>query len=95
MTTRTPNPTSHNQWYPFQDRPLPGARDGQPLANPAVVPVVDPQPLPEAVRFVVIGAGVHGMSSAWRTWLLAPSQPIKYAHSKDSRVPSACLSVPV
>jgi len=59
-----PNPTNHNQWYPFQDRPLPSS-NGAPVVNPAVVPVFDAAPLPETARFAVIGAGVHGMSTAW------------------------------
>ena len=63
MKTTAPNPTDHNQWYPFQDRPLPSG-NGKPAENPAVVPVFDPAPLPESARFVVIGAGVHGMSTA-------------------------------
>ena len=35
-----PNPTEHNQWYPFANRPLPPEVDGQ-AANPAVIPVFD------------------------------------------------------
>ena len=50
----------HNQWYPFMDRPLPV--DG---ANPAVIPVHDADPLPEGARFVVVGAGIHGLSTAY------------------------------
>ena len=64
MKTNSPNPTSHNQWYPFQDRPLP-SRTGHSAENPSVVPVFETVPLPSSVRFVVIGAGVHGMSTAW------------------------------
>ena len=64
MKTNAPNPTSHNQWYPFQDRPLP-SRTGHSAENPSVVPVFETVPLPSSVRFVVIGAGVHGMSTAW------------------------------
>ena len=64
MKTNAPNPTSHNQWYPFQDRPLP-SRTGQSAENPSVVPVFETVPLPSSVRFIVIGAGVHGMSTAW------------------------------
>jgi len=30
-----PNPSEHNQWYPFLDGPLPPTLDGQD-ANPAV-----------------------------------------------------------
>lgn len=55
-----PNPTDHNQWYPFQNRPT-----GQGPVNPAVVPLFDVAPLPEAARYVVVGAGMHGMSTAW------------------------------
>ncbi len=50
----------HNQWYPFMDRPLP-----QGGANPAVIPVHDPDPLPDGAPFVVVGAGVHGLSAAY------------------------------
>ena len=57
-----PNPTSHNQWYPFQDRPMPPSETG---ANPAVVPLFDVAPLPDKARFVVVGAGIHGLSTAW------------------------------
>ena len=59
-----PNPTEHNQWYPFANRPLPAPRDGI-EENPAVIPVFDPDPLPSAARFVVVGAGVHGLSTAY------------------------------
>ena len=64
MKTNSPNPTEHNQWYPFQDRPLP-SETLQPAENPSVVPVFEPAPLPDSARFIVIGAGVHGMSTAW------------------------------
>ncbi len=59
-----PNPTEHNQWYPFQDRPLPSEIDGI-LANPAVVPTSATDPLPASAKFVVVGAGIHGMSTAF------------------------------
>lgn len=62
--TRVPNPTDHNQWYPFPNRPLPSEVAGV-LENPAVIPVTDPSPLPESARFVVVGAGIHGMSTAY------------------------------
>ncbi len=55
--------TGHNQYYPFGDRPLPVGNGT--AVNPPVVPVFDAAPLPEAARFVVVGAGVHGMSTAW------------------------------
>ena len=55
-----PNPTAHNQWYPFGNRPLP-PESGAGAANPAVIPVFDPAPLPASARFVVIGAG-QGMA---------------------------------
>jgi len=63
--TPAPNPTAHNQWYPFQDRPTPAARNGGPAENPPVVPLFDVAALPSSARFVVVGAGVHGMSTAW------------------------------
>ena len=59
-----PNPTEHNQWYPFANRPLPPEVDGQ-AVNPAVIPVFDAVTLPRHARFVVVGAGVHGLSSAY------------------------------
>ncbi|MDE0664885.1 MAG: FAD-dependent oxidoreductase, partial [Acidimicrobiaceae bacterium] len=64
LTSTVPNPTGHNQWYPFANRPLPPAVDGQ-AVNPAVIPVFDAVPLPSSARFVVVGAGVHGLSSAY------------------------------
>ena len=64
MTLSVPNPTEHNQWYPFADRPLPPELDGS-VANPAVIPVLGAVPLPRHARFVVVGAGVHGLSSAY------------------------------
>ncbi|MGI9333148.1 MAG: NAD(P)/FAD-dependent oxidoreductase [Gammaproteobacteria bacterium] len=60
-----PNPTDHNQWYPFQNRPLPPPGAFGAVVNPAVVPLFDVAELPRTARFVVVGAGVHGMSSAW------------------------------
>lgn len=59
-----PNPTDQNQWYPFGNRPLPSA-EGKTIANPAVVPIFDSVALPKSARFVVIGAGVHGLSTAY------------------------------
>ncbi|WP_428116060.1 NAD(P)/FAD-dependent oxidoreductase [Candidatus Poriferisodalis sp.] len=59
-----PNPTEHNQWYPFANRPLPPEVDGQ-AVNPAAIPVFDAVTLPRHARFVVVGAGVHGLSSAY------------------------------
>lgn len=62
--TDIPNPSDHNQWYPFLERPTPTAVDGV-LQNPAVIPVTDTDPLPAAARYVVVGAGIHGMSTAY------------------------------
>ena len=59
-----PNPTGHNQWYPFANRPLPPDVNGE-AANPAAIPIFDPAPLPRSARFVVVGAGIHGLSSAY------------------------------
>ncbi len=59
-----PNPSQHNQWYPFANRPLPGGIDGQPV-NPPAIPIFDAVPLPQSARFVVVGAGIHGLSSAY------------------------------
>jgi len=53
-----------NQWYPFMDRPAPSMVDGF-LQNPPVVPVHDFDPLPPAARYVVVGAGIHGLSTAY------------------------------
>ena len=55
--------TGHNQYYPFADRPLPGGNGA--LVNPPVVPLFDVAELPASARFVVVGAGIHGMSTAW------------------------------
>ena len=63
-TTDVPNPSDHNQWYPFLDRPLPNHQGGV-VQNPAVIPVGDAGPLPASARFVVVGAGIHGMSTAY------------------------------
>ena len=57
-----PNPSSHNQWYPFLDRPTPDEVGG---ANPAIIPVTNVDPLPSAAKYVVVGAGIHGMSTAY------------------------------
>ena len=62
--TDVPNPTEHNQWYPFLDRPLPAEVDGV-MHNTAVIPLSDVSPVPSAARFVVVGAGIHGMSTAY------------------------------
>ena len=64
MTIDIPNPTEHNQWYPFANRPLPLEVAGG-TVNPAVIPVFDAVRLPPSARFVVVGAGVHGLSSAY------------------------------
>lgn len=64
MTAPTPYPTGQNQWYPFQNRPS-ASGEVKPAPNPAVVPVFDNVPLPKSARFVVVGAGIHGMSTAW------------------------------
>ncbi len=61
---RVPNPSEHNQWYPFLDRPPPPDVDGV-LTNPPVIPVADADPKPDHARFVVVGAGIHGMSAAY------------------------------
>jgi glycine/D-amino acid oxidase-like deaminating enzyme len=53
-----------NQWYPFADRPQPVTQGGL-LVNPAVIPVSDSDPLPSSARFVVVGAGIHGLSTAY------------------------------
>ena len=53
-----------NQWYPFMDRPVPATVDGL-LQNPPVVPLHDVATLPASARYVVVGAGIHGLSTAW------------------------------
>ncbi|MDE0833713.1 MAG: FAD-dependent oxidoreductase, partial [Acidimicrobiales bacterium] len=53
-----------NQWYPFMDRPSPSIVDGV-MQNPPVVPIHDAAPLPSSARFVVVGAGIHGLSTAY------------------------------
>ncbi len=66
---RAPNPSDHNQWYPFLNRPVPAEVDGV-RQNPAVIPVVDPDPLPNTARYVVVGAGIHGLSTAYHLAML-------------------------
>lgn len=61
---QTPNPTDHNQWYPFQDRPGVGEQNGLPV-NPSVIPLGDVDKLPDGAKYVVVGAGMHGLSTAW------------------------------
>ncbi|MGI9607248.1 MAG: NAD(P)/FAD-dependent oxidoreductase [Acidimicrobiales bacterium] len=63
-STDIPNPSGHNQWYPFLDRPTPPTVEGQ-IANPAVIPITNVDPLPSNAKYVVIGAGIHGMSTAY------------------------------
>ncbi len=63
MNGDTPK-TGDDQWFPFQDRMTPPQKDGT-LVNPAVIPLVDVAALPDAARFVVVGAGIHGLSTAW------------------------------
>ena len=53
-----------NQWYPFMDRPAPSTVDGV-LQNPPVVPVHGVDPLPASARYVVVGAGIHGLSTSY------------------------------
>ncbi len=59
------NDKPDNQWYPFQNRPSLASGGAGAIANPAVVPLFDVVRLPGSARFVVIGAGVHGMSTAY------------------------------
>ena len=59
-----PNTAGHNQWYPFMDRPLPEQVDGV-LQNPPVVPLSNVSALPSSARYVVVGAGIHGLSTAY------------------------------
>ena len=58
-----PNTAGHNQWYPFMDRPLPEQVDGV-LQNPPVVPLSNVAALPSSASYVVVGAGIHGLSTA-------------------------------
>jgi methylglutamate dehydrogenase subunit A len=59
-----PNNGGQNQWYPFMDRPMPEQVDGI-VQNPSVVPLSNVDPLPASAKYVVVGAGIHGMSSAY------------------------------
>ena len=59
-----PNLGGQNQWYPFMDRPLPEQVDGV-LQNPSVVPLHNVDVLPASAKYVVVGAGIHGMSTAY------------------------------
>ncbi len=69
MNRDGPNPSTNGEWYPFQNRGAPANKDGT-LVNPSVIPVVNVADLPEKARFVVVGAGVHGMSTAWHLAML-------------------------
>jgi glycine/D-amino acid oxidase-like deaminating enzyme len=64
MAPQAPNPTKQNQFYPFGERPMPATKNGKPV-NPAVIPLHDVSPLPDGAKFVVVGAGIHGMSTAY------------------------------
>ena len=64
MVRQAPNATQQNQFYPFGERPMPAAKNGKPV-NPAVVPLHDVSKLPDGAKFVVVGAGMHGMSTAY------------------------------
>ena len=53
-----------NDFEPFKPaRPI-AERGGKPV-NPSVVPLVEVQKLPSAAKYEVVGAGVHGLSTAW------------------------------
>ncbi|HWA49310.1 MAG TPA: FAD-binding oxidoreductase [Dongiaceae bacterium] len=64
MAPQAPNPTKQNQFYPFGERPMPFNKNGKPV-NPAVIPLHDVSPLPDGAKFVVVGAGIHGLSTAY------------------------------
>ena len=64
MVREAPNPTKQNQFYPFGERPMPPTKNGKPV-NPAVIPLHDVAKLPDGAKFVVVGAGMHGMSTAY------------------------------
>jgi methylglutamate dehydrogenase subunit A len=64
MVRQAPNATQQNQFYPFGERPMPPVKNGKPV-NPAGVPLHDVSPLPDGAKFVVVGAGMHGMSTAY------------------------------
>lgn len=53
-----------NQFEPFKPARAPGEKAGRPV-NPAVVPLVSVAPLPLVAKYVVVGAGMHGLSTAW------------------------------
>ena len=59
-----PNTAGHNQWYPFMDRPLPEQVDGV-VQNSPVVPLSNVSTLPSSASYVVVGAGIHGLSTAY------------------------------
>src|SRR5262249_48657054 len=64
MAPQAPNPTQQNQFYPFGERPMPFNKNGKPV-NPAVIPLQDVTPRPEGAKSVVVGAGIHGLSTAY------------------------------
>ncbi|MEM9096559.1 MAG: FAD-binding oxidoreductase [Pseudomonadota bacterium] len=53
-----------NEYEPFSPARAVGEKHGKPV-NPGVVPLVDVKPLPSSAKYVVVGAGVHGLSTAW------------------------------
>lgn len=63
-TNSVPNPGPQNQWYPFADRPGPADSDGV-MTNPSVISFSNVDALPATAKFVVVGAGIHGMSTAY------------------------------
>ncbi|GIT08931.1 MAG: hypothetical protein CM1200mP30_25610 [Pseudomonadota bacterium] len=57
MKTNSPNPTEHNQWYPFQDRPSVGEMVNQ-QKTPLLFQYLILSSAGQA-RFIIVGAGVQ------------------------------------
>lgn len=53
-----------NAFEPFKPARPVLEKNGKPV-NPAVIPLLSVDPLPKSARYVVVGAGVHGLSTAW------------------------------
>ncbi len=53
-----------NDFEPFKPPRSVGVKNGKPV-NPSVIPLLDVRPLPQSAKYVVVGAGVHGLSTAW------------------------------
>ena len=79
MIDNVPNPSEHNQWYPFLDRPMPNVVDGI-MANPAVILVTDADSNP---GFKMIGVGkltAQMLVYGEKPWELEPFSVERYTN---------------